>query len=58
MRDKQVAILQPQKPITYYQYDLSSQKLTPAKENKGLGEEALAYALFGSVAYKQGLYHL
>ena len=58
MSNKSVAILQPHKPITYYHYDLNSQKLIDADENKSLGDIALAHALFGSMAYSQGLYRL
>ncbi len=58
MKDKRVAILQPRKPIKYYTYDLVTKKLTDAEEDKAFGENALAHALFGSIAYSQGLYRL
>ena len=58
MSDKQVAILQPHKAISYYRYDLTSQQLISAPENKALGETALAHALFGSMVYEKGLFRL
>ena len=58
MQNNEVAILQPHKAIKYYTYDINQQKLTDAKENKPLGETALAHALFGSLAYSKGLYRL
>jgi phosphoglycerol transferase MdoB-like AlkP superfamily enzyme len=58
MSNNEVAILQPHKKTSYYHYDLSQQRLIVAPENKALGDTALAHALFGSLAYSQGLYHL
>lgn len=58
MKDQRVAILQPRKPIQYYTYDLETKKLTDAEADEAFGENALAHALFGSIAYAQGLYRL
>jgi phosphoglycerol transferase MdoB-like AlkP superfamily enzyme len=58
MSDKKVAILQPHKAISYYDYDFKKQKLIDASENKALGSVALAHVLFGSMAYSQGVYRL
>jgi phosphoglycerol transferase MdoB-like AlkP superfamily enzyme len=58
MSDRQVAILQPHKPIVYFNYDLSSQELSPINDNPLLGEKALAHALFGSLAYNKNLFRL
>ena len=57
-----VAILQPEKPISYYRYDYVTKELiaitqvTPQLE--ALGEVAKAHALFGSLAYNKNWFRL
>lgn len=56
MRDNRVAILQPNKPATGFIYDEKTGDLTAASIPENMAKEALAYALWGSYAYKNKLY--
>ncbi|MGL4515542.1 MAG: LTA synthase family protein [Shewanella sp.] len=59
MEGKDVVILQPEKPAEGFQYDSKSEQLNrhaPAAES--LEKKALSWALWGSLAYEQGLYRL
>jgi len=58
MTQDKVAILQPEKPIMYFDYDHKKKKLVSATKDNFLGEKALAHALFGSYAYNKGWYQL
>ncbi|MCW9732385.1 LTA synthase family protein [Avibacterium sp. 20-15] len=51
-----VAILQQNQPIQGFHYDTQAGKLTPTEIPELIKKEALAYALWGSYAYKQKLY--
>ncbi len=61
---EQVAVLQPQKPVSFYTYDFVGKKLESSEstevsaENIVLGDIALAHSLFGSLAYHNGWYRL
>lgn len=57
MQGKDVVILQPEKEAQGFQYDENTEKLTPyAPAAKALEKKALSWALWGSLAYQQGLY--
>jgi len=58
MENNHVAILQPHKPISYFDYNFSTKSLSDAEAQRGLGEKTLAHALFGSLAYSKQLYKL
>lgn len=58
MINNKVAILQPNKPIHYFDFDLETKALSPTKEDVGLGQKALAHALWGSIAYQNQWYRL
>ncbi|HBO38032.1 MAG TPA: hypothetical protein DD638_05165 [Pasteurellaceae bacterium] len=62
MRDengvKSVAILQPHKPAEEFIYSEQTHKLTPADIPDQIKKQALAYALWGSYAYKYRLYRM
>jgi phosphoglycerol transferase MdoB-like AlkP superfamily enzyme len=58
LNNGKVAILQPKKAKAYYQYDFTKQKLKVTTIDESLGENALAHALFGSIAYDKHLYRL
>ncbi|SUB25896.1 LTA synthase family protein [Avibacterium gallinarum] len=51
-----VAILQQNQPVQGFRYDAQAGKLIPAEIPEAMKKEALAYALWGSYAYKQKLY--
>lgn len=51
-----VAILQQNQPVQGFRYDAQAGKLIPAEIPEAMKKEALAYALWGSYAYKQRLY--
>lgn len=56
MRGKDVIILQPERAAEGYRYDSANEKLTPAPQSDELKQMALGLALWGSMAYQQGLY--
>jgi len=58
MTNKEVAILQPSKPVSFYVFNNESKKLETGVENIQLGEIALAHALFGSLAYEKQWFRL
>ena len=57
-----VAILQPEKPISYYRYDYVGKELIAINdvtaELETLGQVAKAHALFGSLAYNKNWFRL
>ena len=55
-RGQEVVVTQPERPVTTYHFDRESFSLTPAPANQDLEHEALAHALWGSLAYRRGLY--
>lgn len=56
---KDVVILQPEKAAQGFQYDEKTEQLTPyAPAAATLEKKALSWALWGSLAYQQELYHL
>ena len=56
MRGKDVVILQPERPAEGFIYEQASETLTPAAQPDALKEDALGLALWGSMAYQQGIY--
>lgn len=56
MRGDRVAILLPSKPAQGFRYDFVEKKLVPADITEEEARDALAAVLFGSYAYKFGLY--
>ncbi|WP_165772786.1 LTA synthase family protein [Caviibacterium pharyngocola] len=56
MRGDQVAILQQDQPVKGFRYDSASSELTPTDIPDEMKKQALAYALWGSYAYKRKLY--
>ncbi|MGL5391321.1 MAG: LTA synthase family protein, partial [Shewanella sp.] len=59
MEGKDVVILQPEKPAEGFQYDSKTEQLNHhAPAAKALEKKALSWALWGSLAYEQGLYRL
>ncbi|WP_040975526.1 LTA synthase family protein [Necropsobacter massiliensis] len=56
MRGNQVAILQQEQPAQGFTYDNRSGELSSANISAQIKKEALAYALWGSYAYKQKLH--
>ncbi len=57
VEDRAVAILQPNKPISYWNWDKENKTMQPSKDIHSLGKRALAFSLFGSLAYDQSLYN-
>ncbi|PVX32656.1 phosphoglycerol transferase MdoB-like AlkP superfamily enzyme [Pasteurella langaaensis DSM 22999] len=53
---KELAILQEKKPIEGFKYDTKNQVLIPTDIPEEMKNQALAYALWGSIAYKEKLY--
>lgn len=53
-----MVVLQPEQDALGFQYDAGLQALTPVPADAGLAQQAQAYALWGSLAYQQGLYRL
>ncbi|QYJ78711.1 LTA synthase family protein [Shewanella acanthi] len=58
MEGNEVVILQPEKAAQGFQYDAKSESLSPYEPAKALEKKALSWALWGSLAYQQGLYRL
>ena len=58
MQGEDVVVLQPQKPPRQYRYDVASKRLQPAPLQPDLAKTAHAQALWGSLAYEKGWYHL
>ncbi|MDO4430315.1 MAG: LTA synthase family protein [Lonepinella koalarum] len=58
MRNNEVVILQEGKPAEGFTYSTQNGTLTPAEVPEIMKKQALAYALWGSYAYKQKLYRL
>ncbi len=58
LKGDDMVVLQPEKHALGFHYDAGAQQLTPAPVNATLAQQARAYALWGSLAYQQGLYHL
>ena len=56
MRGKDVVILQPEQAAEGFVYDATAQTLRPAPQSDAMKEQALGLALWGSMAYQQGLY--
>ncbi|MGK0418480.1 LTA synthase family protein [Haliea sp.] len=55
-RGQEVVVTQPERPVTTYRMDREHFSLMPAPANPELEREALAHALWGSLAYRRGLY--
>lgn len=53
---KELAILQAEKPAEGFRYDMQTKTLIPANIPEEMKKQALAYALWGSIAYKEKLY--
>lgn len=58
MRGDQVAILQQSQPTRGFIYDRVAKELIPADVPEEMKKQALAYALWGSYAYKQKLHKM
>lgn len=56
MQGNQVVVMQPNKPALQLSYDAQTELLSPSVLDPGLEKRALAHALWGSIAYKNGLY--
>jgi phosphoglycerol transferase MdoB-like AlkP superfamily enzyme len=54
--NREVIVFEPQDEPKSYQYEKATQELTPIKVNSDKLSTANAYALWGSFAYKNGLY--
>ncbi|WP_207063853.1 LTA synthase family protein [Motiliproteus sp. SC1-56] len=55
-RGDEVVVLQPAKQPRTFKLDRTTYELVPTEDNPDLVKEALAHALWGSLAYKRGLY--
>lgn len=55
-RGDQVVVVQPEKAPKTYRFERQGFNFSPAVANPALEREALAHALWGSLAYKRGLY--
>lgn len=58
MKNNDVVILQPNKAPASFVYDANNKRIKPSKQPHVFYEEALAHALWGSLAYKNGWYRL
>lgn len=58
LRDDHMVVLQPEQRALGFYYDAGQQRLIPAPVDAELAQQAQAYALWGSLAYQQGLYRL
>ena len=58
LRGEQLVVLQPEQPPLGFKYQSQSQQLTPAALDPGLAKQALAYSLWGHLAYNRHLYRL
>jgi phosphoglycerol transferase MdoB-like AlkP superfamily enzyme len=58
LKGSDMVVLQPEQDALGFQYDAGQQALTTAPVDAGLAQQAQAYALWGSLAYQQGLYRL
>ncbi len=58
MQGNQVVVLQPGKPADSFTYDAKAGRLTASSSLPTQARKALAYALWGTVAYEHGLYRL
>ena len=56
MQGDQVVVMQPNKPTLQLSYDPSTAQLSPSTLDPVLEKCAVAHALWGSIAYKKGLY--
>lgn len=56
MRGNDVVILQPEREATGFKYDFTSEKLSPTPQATEMKDAALAWALWGSMAYDKGLF--
>ena len=54
--ENNVVIYQPQQPVSTYSYDVKTNNLTDNKLPESIINKAHANALWGSLAYKEGLY--
>ncbi|MDV2857532.1 LTA synthase family protein [Oceanimonas sp. CAM02] len=58
LKGEDMVVLQPEQDALGFQYDSGQQALTPAPLDTELAQQAKAYALWGSLAYQNGLYRL
>jgi hypothetical protein len=58
MQDNKVTILQPEKAPATFDYDPVREQLHAAPLSESMARTALGLALWGSVAYQEGLYKL
>ena len=58
LRGEQLVVLQPEQPPLGFKYHSQSQQITPAALDPELAKQALAYSLWGHLAYNQQLYRL
>ncbi|QFU20580.1 LTA synthase family protein [Shewanella eurypsychrophilus] len=56
MRGDDVVILQPERDAAGFKYDFATEKLSTAPQAEEMKQTALAWALWGSMAYNRGLY--
>jgi hypothetical protein len=56
MEGNEVTILQPQKTAINFLYDFENKTLAPTLLNSDLSDNALAHALWGSLAYENAWY--
>ncbi|WP_429174698.1 LTA synthase family protein [Aeromonas salmonicida] len=56
MRGKDVVILQPERPAQGFIYESATETLTPAPQPDAMKDATLGLALWGSLAYQNGLY--
>ncbi|WP_298776191.1 LTA synthase family protein [uncultured Shewanella sp.] len=58
MRGNDVVILQPEHEPRGFEYDPANQSLTPEAQSQNMKQTALAWALWGSLAYQQGYFNV
>jgi len=58
LTNEKLVVLQPEKQAIAYHYDFATKALTPTDLNQNENNVAKANALWGSLAYNQGLYKL
>lgn len=56
--NNEVVILQPEMPPLFFNYDLTTKKLSAGDENLNLAKKALSHALWGSLSYRNQWYQL
>ncbi|WP_299489931.1 LTA synthase family protein [uncultured Shewanella sp.] len=58
MRGNDVVILQPEHAPKGFEYNPNEQSLTPQAQSKNMKQTALAWALWGSLAYQKGYFNV